>query len=104
MVNSHDKDGSGLAISRRTALRSLAGLAIGGSSGMFWLMGCNGADSSSLYSYHGHRGVINALAWSPNGKRIASASEDKTVQVWNATHDDSVLVYQRHTQTVYDVV
>ena len=35
--------------------------------------------------YHGHSNWINAIAWTPDGSRIASASADKTVQVWNVS-------------------
>jgi WD40 repeat protein len=37
-----------------------------------------------LYTYQGHSSGVNAVAWSPDGKRIASGSDDKTVQVWGA--------------------
>jgi WD40 repeat protein len=30
-------------------------------------------------------GGVNSVAWSPNGKRIASGSADTTVQVWQAS-------------------
>ena len=32
--------------------------------------------------YRGHANWINAVAWSPDSKHIASGSDDKTVQVW----------------------
>jgi WD40 repeat protein len=41
---------------------------------------------TTLTTYPGHTyetGVL-AVAWSPNGQRIASASNDDTVQVWQA--------------------
>ena len=44
------------------------------------------------YTYRGHvdyypghytsGAAVNSLAWSPDGKHIASASSDSTVQVW----------------------
>src|SRR5258708_5400588 len=54
----------------------------------------------TLYTYHGHTSIITGVAWSPDGKRIASASQDETVQVWDATTGDNVLTYRGHTGTV----
>jgi WD40 repeat protein len=33
----------------------------------------------------GHTGNVNSVAWSPSGERLASASSDKTVMVWDAS-------------------
>src|SRR6185437_2005428 len=35
--------------------------------------------------YRGHNDVVETVAWSPDGTRIASASDDFTVQVWEAS-------------------
>jgi serine/threonine protein kinase len=39
-------------------------------------------------TYHGHLLPVYAIAWSPDGKRIASASQDGTVHVWDAATGD----------------
>jgi eukaryotic-like serine/threonine-protein kinase len=43
---------------------------------------------------------VTAVAWSTDGKRIASASLDKTVQIWNATDGGNVYVYRGHMNGV----
>jgi len=41
--------------------------------------------------YRGHTGPVTTVAWSPDGRFIASGSADKTVQVWRAA--DGALAY-----------
>src|SRR6266568_2562225 len=36
------------------------------------------------YMYSGHSDYVSAVAWSPDGKRIASGSDDGSVQIWHA--------------------
>ena len=31
----------------------------------------------------GHSRIVNSVSWSPDGTKLASGSEDKTVKVWN---------------------
>ena len=52
------------------------------------------AVGTPLYTYRGHAALVNAVAWSPDGKRIASGSGDRTVQVWDATTGRNLLTYR----------
>lgn len=56
--------------------------------------------ANTLYVCFGHTSRITALAWSPDGKYLASASYDKTVQVWDASNGKHLLTYKGHTQRV----
>src|SRR5262249_26238693 len=42
------------------------------------------SNGTRLITYNMHASYVNATVWSPNGKEIASASADNTVQVWGA--------------------
>jgi WD40 repeat protein len=53
------------------------------------------------FTYHGHSGYVSAVAWSPDGKRIASASGDGTVQVWNASSGTTIYTYRGHDKDVF---
>src|SRR6266487_2139886 len=55
---------------------------------------------TTLSTYYGHRNAISAIAWSPDGKYLASASFDKTVQVWEAATGKQLLTYRGHADTV----
>jgi WD40 repeat protein len=58
---------------------------------------------TTLYMYQGHSGKIVALAWSPDGMRIASASMDKTVQVWDTATGKNLHTYTRLSKGVHAV-
>ncbi|SRR5258708_361909 len=51
----------------------------------------------------GHTDVVWAVDWSPDGKRVVSASQDKRVQVWDETTGNTILSYQGHTAGVLGV-
>ncbi len=109
MPRSKDRWSRSLQQRRRLFLASLAGLAIAGSS-IAWLTLFHQSASPGytplgelVYIYHGHSDLVVALTWSPDSRRIASASADKTVQVWDAVDGGQVYIYRGHDGFVWAV-
>jgi len=89
-------------ISRRAVIIGLgvmAGVGVAGG-GIALLASLNVPLGTTLYIYRGHTQAVHSAVWSPDGKRIASASDDTTVQVWNAGDGSSVLTYHGHAYAV----
>ncbi len=53
--------------------------------------------------YQGHGRTVNAVSWSPDGQWIASASDDKTVQVWQPGGGSEPIIQQVLDGNVLDV-
>ncbi len=56
--------------------------------------------SFQTVTYRGHSSLVDSAAWSPDGKYIASASNDQSVQVWEALTARRVQTYRGHTGSV----
>jgi WD40 repeat protein len=52
----------------------------------------------------GHTGGVKSVAFSPDGKRLASASDDKAVKVWDVATGQETLTLKGHTGQVHCVV
>ncbi|MBA2286567.1 MAG: protein kinase, partial [Ktedonobacteraceae bacterium] len=113
---------AGSRISRRTAVLLLAGVAVAGAAGGGIVLltrshgqpapqgpmlqpggGALKTPGTLIYAYTGHSDWVWWAAWSPDGQRIASASGDRTVQVWDATTGNHLTVYSGHSAPVYAV-
>jgi WD40 repeat protein len=61
------------------------------------------ADWKLLAVLGGHEDVVNSVAFSSDGKRLASASFDKTVRVWDLTTFKQEKAFTDHSDFVYAV-
>jgi WD40 repeat protein len=53
--------------------------------------------------YRGHTHKISSVAWSPDGRRIASSGNDKTMQVWDSSNRRLSFLY-RHPSSALNAV
>ena len=58
---------------------------------------------TTLFIYRQHKDFVSSVAWSPNGKYIATGSWDHTVQVWNAHSGVLITRYTGHQDFVSSI-
>ena len=88
--------------SRRALLWGLVGLAglAGAGGAVAWVtlarqpLAHQPSMGDTLLVYTGHQAPVTTVAWSPGGDRLASGSQDQTVQVWDASSGAHPLIYR----------
>ena len=63
----------------------------------YYLQGLTRQERRTL---HGHTGAVRALAWSPDGRRLASAGDDRSVRIWDAVSGSLLHRLEGHTDVV----
>src|SRR6266851_2477190 len=58
---------------------------------------------ATIFSCQGHATRVTAVAWSPDSKRLASVSYDKTVRIWDIMTGGNVFTYRGHSDRVLSV-
>jgi serine/threonine protein kinase len=111
---------SGQKITRRAFAVGLVGLAAAGGAGGWYILsrrltpppiptaGTNSLsqatstviDNKKVLIFTGHLASVNAIAWSPDGKSIVSASDDTFVQIFDVQTGHRSVIYSGHTEEV----
>jgi WD40 repeat protein/tRNA A-37 threonylcarbamoyl transferase component Bud32 len=53
-----------------------------------------------ILTVEGHGGRVNSVAFSPDGRRLASGSDDKSVKIWDARTGQELLTLRAHSGEV----
>jgi WD40 repeat protein len=51
----------------------------------------------------GHSGIVTAVAFAPNGKRLLSGGEDKTARLWDLAEGKEIGQFDGHTGEITGV-
>ncbi|CAI7622343.1 unnamed protein product [Penicillium manginii] len=71
-----------------------------------WISNCPGVEkewSACLHTLEGHSCQVNSITWSNDGKRLASASHDNTVKIWDSITGQCASTLKGHSGSVYSV-
>lgn len=112
--------GEGSTMTRRAFAAGLVGLAALGGAGGWYILSKRLAqpapptvkpddvppatptvvNNKGALIFTGHLASVNAVDWSPDGRLIASASDDRFVQIFDAQSGQRKLIYSGHTEEV----
>ncbi|KAJ5414868.1 hypothetical protein N7509_000202 [Penicillium cosmopolitanum] len=59
--------------------------------------------SPCLQTLEGHKDAVWSISWSPDGRRLASASFDKTVRIWDPATGQSISTLDGHSEGVTSI-
>jgi len=70
---------------------------------MVIVLGANAQEKPEVYVQLGHRDVVNSVAFSADGKLLASGSRDNNIKLWDAATGREIRTLQGHSSYVLSV-
>ena len=67
------------------------------------VLALNAALYREVRCFRGHRFTVWSVAFSPDGERVLSGSEDGTLRLWEVKAGKELRCFQGHTMAVYSV-
>ena len=61
-------------------------------------------DQDAAVVRRGRTAAVNTVAWSPDGTKVATTSDDFTAQIWDVATGRACSTYRNHTDKVWDIV
>ncbi|KAJ8067044.1 hypothetical protein OCU04_004424 [Sclerotinia nivalis] len=59
--------------------------------------------SAALQTLEGHSGLVWSIAFSPDGTKVASGSNDKTIRLWDTATGESLQTFENHSSSVHSI-
>ena len=72
--------------------------------GVPWAQDLGRVQGTDCVHARGHTNVVRSVAWSPDGRRLGSASDDGTVKVWDVSCGEELLTFRGKPDTPFTSV
>ena len=64
---------------------------------------CKQGQDIPIKTFKGHKHDVNAITWDPQGKLLASCSDDRSLKIWNMKQDTCVHNLQAYNNIIYTI-